>query len=356
MKKIKCKMCDFTANDGNLVPHVQENHPEITLKQYMDKHGGETSLIDQAILDATKPVKGTSVDLFGIEFKKRTGLDAKLKTMVPKVDTNYSFQDFTGDVCYDISKAHPVALTGHCGTGKTSLIYQLAAKLGVPVMRVNTNQQTTIADFVGTWIVKGGEMQWVDGALPFAMRHGCWLIIDEIDYAEPAILSALNAVLEPARTLMLKEKGDEIVEAHDDFRIFSTGNTLGQMSEFRSLYQGTSIMNEAFIDRWRLYLVGYLPEALEVKVVAGAVDGMTEKVARRLVQVAGAVRKAFVEETMQCTFSTRRLIDWAEMLVRHSSSGPDAPVKAAENTIFSKVSREDATAFRGYLQRVFFGR
>ena len=373
MKTIKCQLCDHKATSGNLVPHLKEEHPEVSIKDYMTQFGGEDSLMDPTLMAKAKeeaaakqkPAKqkkttGEMMDLCGVEFPKRTGLSEELKLQIPKANPVYRMQPMAETVAFDISKSNPVALSGHCGTGKTSLIYQMAALTGNPVIRVNTNQQTSIADFVGTWVVKATEtgttMEWIDGALPYAMRHGCWLIIDEIDYAEPAILSALNAVLEPARTLMLKQKGNESIVAHEDFRIFATGNTLGQMAEYRSLYQGTSIMNEAFVDRWRLHIVDYLPTELEVEVLTASVQGMTAPTARNMVKVAACVRKAFLEETGQSTFSTRRLIDWGEMMVHFARKklARNAPMKAAESTVLSKISREDATAFTGYVQRVFF--
>ncbi len=98
--------------------------------------------------------------------------------------------------------------------------------------------------------MKGGETVWVDGVLPVAMRAGHWLIIDEIDFVEPAIIAVLTAVLEPGGRLLLKEKGDEIVTPHPAFRLFATANAAGAMSVYRHLYQGANLLNEAFLDRW----------------------------------------------------------------------------------------------------------
>jgi len=321
----------------------------------MGKFGGKTSVIAERLIREHEE-KQREAELAGMETEKRDSLSEELQAMIPASDPHYEMQEFASDVDYCIKHKYPVALTGHCGTGKTSLIYEMAAKAGQPVIRVNANQQTTISDFVGHWAVKAGEMVWIDGALPYAMRNGCWLIIDEIDYAEPAILSALNAVLEPSRRLMLKEKGNEVVEAHEEFRVFATGNTLGQMQQYRSLYQGTTVMNEAFMDRWRLFKVDYLSQDLEIKVVTSSVSGMTKPMAKRLVEIANSVRKAFNEESLTCTFSTRRLLDWAEMIVVHKDKRQEAPFRAAESTIFAKVSAEDEQAIRGFMQRVFFSR
>ena len=99
------------------------------------------------------------------------------------------------------------------------------------------------------------------------MREGLWLIIDELDFAEPSILAVLTAVLEPNGRLLLKEKGNEIVAAHPSFRLFATANAVGAMSQFRHLYQGANLMNEAFLDRWRVYLLDYLSPDEEAEVL-----------------------------------------------------------------------------------------
>ena len=369
---LECKACGFTAENGDLIPHLQTKHKldAPALKKYMDANGGRDSVITPEAFARekareAKSMKGPTdeVVIQGVSLRKRSGLSNELKLLIPKENPHYEYQAFVADFLHDIKVDNNIALTGHCGTGKTSLITQIAAKVGAPVIRVNTNQQTSQADFVGYLSVKaengGTSMEWIDGALPYAMRNGCWLIIDEIDYAEPAILSALNAVLERngTRSLMLKEKGNEIVQAHPDFRIFATGNTLGQMSEYRSLYQGTGIMNEAFNDRWpSLYLVDYLNEEQEAKVLSESIPALDIEIAKMMVNVASRVRKSFTEENMQCTMSTRRLLDWGEMICRKSGTHlENAPMAAAESTIFSKISRVDAAAFRGYLELVFLG-
>lgn len=293
-----------------------------------------------------------------------TGVRPEDYVLIPKVDPIYYFAPYAGDVALDIRFGKKVMLTGHTGTGKTSLFHQLAALLGVPVIRQNMNGQTTVGDFVGLWTVQGGQTVWVDGALTMAMRYGWWVVVDEIDFAEAQILSVLNSVLEKDGILMLKEKGHEIVHPHPNFRLLSTANTAGCMQRYRSLYQGTNILNEAFLDRWRVYHVDYLPAKNEAEVVAGYICStpitrkLTEEdlkarpvramhVAAILVKIAGLTREAFEKEEVTCTFSLRRVLDWAEMCTRHSH-----PLRAAEATIFSKISKEDSDVVKSIIQRV----
>lgn len=283
---------------------------------------------------------------------KRTNVKAHLNGFIPPMDPAYHFQPVTEEVCYDISKKRPLILIGHTGTGKTSMVTQVAAFLSQPVIRANMNGQTSISDFVGFWGVKGSETYWVDGVLPFAMREGFWLIVDELDFAEPPILSVLNAVLERNGKLVLKEKGHEVVEPHPNFRIIATANAVGQMAECRGLYQGTNIMNEAFLDRFQCYLIDYMQPDLEKKVVQSTYPDLPGRLVHDMVGIVNQARVAFNQENLQCTFSTRRLLDWAEKTNHLISLGdPNAAIRAAHSTIFAKVSREDAGILEGYMRR-----
>lgn len=364
MTKLTCKLCGFKAT--NLVPHIETTHikdfdlasmmssegiseKEAVLIAYMVKFDAEESDVvsPEPTKESTMSKKelADSIEVAGVRFPLgRGGLE------VPPIDEHYYFSPMAKEIAQDIIENRRIGLTGHTGCGKTSMIMQIAARIGQPVIRVNMNNQTTISDFVGTWVAKGGSMEWIDGALPHALRLGYWLIVDEIDCAEAGILSALNSVLEKGGTLTLKEKGFEVITPHADFRIFCTGNTLGGMSRFRHLYQGRNIMDEAFLDRWRVYKIDYLSPDDEARVLSEATPKLSLKICTIAVRVANMVRKAFKEETIQCTFSLRRLIDWSELMVRHKD-----PLKAAETSIFSKISDEDAEVVKGIIQHVMVG-
>jgi cobaltochelatase CobS len=266
--------------------------------------------------------------------------------LVPRVNPAYLFSERFNDIVEDIVENRRVMLIGHTGAGKTSLIEQVAARARHGVVRANMNGQTTVGDFVGFWTVKGGATLWVDGVLPTAMREGLWLIVDEIDFAEPSILAALTAVLEPHGRLTLKERGNEVVAPHPAFRLFATANAVGAMSQFRHLYQGANLMNEAFLDRWRVYLFDYLSPAEETDVLVRTLaPHMTQSIAATLAAIAADCRAAFAREDLGSAFSTRRLIDWAELMLRTGD-----PERAAGPTIYAKVSPEDAALIRGIIR------
>ncbi|WP_434666273.1 AAA family ATPase [Paraburkholderia sp. A3BS-1L] len=264
---------------------------------------------------------------------------------VPRINDAYLFTARTDDIAMDIVENRRVMLIGHMGSGKTSFVEQIAARTGHGVLRANMNGQTTIGDFVGFWTVKGGETVWVDGVLPIAMREGAWLIIDELDFAEPSILAVLTAVLEPEGRLLLKERGNEIVTPHPEFRLFATANAAGAMSAYRHLYQGANLLNEAFLDRWRVYLFDYLSKDEEAEVLRRTLPQLPPALAPTLAAIAADCRAAFAREDLASAFSTRRLIDWAELMLRTGDAE-----RAAGPSIYAKVSAEDAALIRSIIR------
>jgi cobaltochelatase CobS len=266
--------------------------------------------------------------------------------LVPRLNPAYLFPERFGDILQDIVENRRVLLIGHTGAGKTSLIEQVAARTQHGVLRANMNGQTTIGDFVGFWTVKGGETLWVDGVLPTALREGLWLVVDEIDFAEPSILAVLTAVLEPHGRLLLKEKGNELVAPHPSFRLFATANAVGAMSVYRHLYQGANLMNEAFLDRWRVYLMNYLSPEEEAEVLMRTLGArFTRPMAQTLAAIAADCRAAFAREDLASAFSTRRLLDWADLMLRSGD-----PERAAGPAIYAKVSTEDAALIRSIIR------
>lgn len=347
-----CQVCGFTAD--NLVKHINTAHAEKGgLVWYFDEYDVRQSEVvhpklfkltkdtpPKAVPEKTVKAKYGTLNVYGVEVP----IEKETNPYVPAVNESFHFPTQMKDIAQDVLENKRIMLVGHTGTGKTSCIEQLAALTKNGRIRVNLNGQMPISDFVGTWTVKGGDMIWLDGALPKAMREGLWLILDEIDFADPSIISALNSVLEPNGSLTLKEKGDEIITPHKNFRIFSTGNSIGCMQDYRGLYQGTNIMNEAFLDRWRVYEVKYLEPEAEAKVLTSYLPKFKISVAFKIIKVANEIRKAFEEEEIGCTFSTRRLLDWSEMMIRHRE-----PLKAAESTIFAKISKQDAAVVRAVI-------
>lgn len=233
---------------------------------------------------------------------------------------DYRFQPFIAHVIDSIHAHENVLLTGGTGVGKTTHITQLAAQVKQPMLRINFNGETRMSDFVGKMNVINNETVWVDGVLPTAMRKGYWLLLDELDFADPSVLSLLHPVLEDDPMLVLKENAGEIIRPHPNFRIFATANSIGVMQDRAGAYTGTNQMNEAFLDRWQVIYVDNLPEKEEIKVVSSKVQGLNSRVAKRIVQFANQVRNQDVNNGFSFSgdnFSTRKVLAWAKKTALH---------------------------------------
>lgn len=246
----------------------------------------------------------------------------KTSGAIPTIE-NYRFQPFIGHVIDSIHARENVLLTGGTGVGKTTHILQLASRIKQPVLRINFNGETRMSDLIGKVSVIAGETVWVDGVLPSAMRKGFWLLLDELDFADPAVLSLLHPVLEDDPQLVLKENGGEIIRPHENFRVFATANSIGAMQDRSSAYGGTNQMNEAFLDRWQVMLVDNLPEKEEVLVVRSKVKGLTNILAKRIVQFANKARMQDFSDGFQFSgdnFSTRKVLAWAKKTALHRNA------------------------------------
>lgn len=252
-------------------------------------------------------------------------VEAKADETVPKNDEGYRFQPFLANVIDCVNSKEPVLLTGGAGCGKTSHIEQLAARCKQPFLRVNLNGETRLSDFIGKLQVINGETVWIDGILPMAMKKGYWLLLDEVDTADPSILSLLYPVLEENPVLVLKENSGEIVRPHSNFRIFATANSIGVMQDRSSSYSGTNSMNEAFLDRWQVLFISDLPAKEELKILKNKVGGLKSRWAKNIVDFAHKVRSKSIDglDLSSDTFSTRRVLAWAKKtaLLRNPVAG-----------------------------------
>lgn len=265
---------------------------------------------------------------------------------VPKINVDYRFQPFLADVIDAIHQGQSVILSGGAGVGKTTHITQLAARVNQPLLRINFNGETRMSDLIGKVHVVNGETKWIDGILPMAMRLGWWLLLDELDFAEPAVLSLLHPVLEDESMLVLKENSGEIIRPHTNFRVFATANSIGAMSDRASDFSGTNTMNEAFLDRWQVMLVENLPVDEEVKVLRAAAPGLKPAWAKKIAEFSKKARDGALEFTGN--FSTRKSIAWAKKTSLHRD-----PVKGAKLAWLDKMPRDEQEAVERSLKAHF---
>lgn len=348
MNTVICQLCGESIQ-GTLYGHLSDDH-RITAQEYLKKYPGAplvaSDLLNQ--LQSGQSVKRTPVQavqelrIHDVALPKRIGTSP----LVPVCDAQYQFPPETAFLVHAVNYQENVMLVGPTGTGKSSLVMQLAAQTNTPLRRCNLNGETTVSDFLGRWTVRGKEMVYSEGILPTAMRNGDWLLLDEVDAALPQILFVLQSVLEEGGKLVLLEKDGEVIAPHPEFRIIATANTIGNGDE-SGLYAGTQILNEAFKDRFATVIyLDYPDEKTETEILSKKVSKLKKADIRKLVKCARQVREAALREECYCSFSTRRLLAFAR---KYDQLGNLS--KALELTVLNKLSRDDSHVVAEIAQR-----
>lgn len=353
--KIECKECGAKVH---VLPVHLENEC-IGVKAYTEKYP-EAPLFSEAakrLLEQKQNIVNNVKVEFNIEKTFGVKLNDKVNTVpgfetafptTPVVDEHYVFnKSLLASVLFAVTTpGEKMLLTGATGTGKSSVVEQVAARLNLPFYRVNMDAHMTRSDFVGQWILEGKEMTFQYGILPTAMKEGAVLLLDEWDAGSPEVMLALQAVLDGGR-LTITENG-ETVEPHPDFRIFATGNTTGQGDE-TGLYNGTQPQNFATLNRFTLVEeVDYMPKEQEKKVVklkTGITDG---DFLEKIVEVARLIRKAHVRGEMFAVMSTRNVVNIAKKVLAFGD------IKKAYQVGFMNVLNTEDKAFtEEVIQRVW---
>jgi len=235
----------------------------------------------------------------------------------PVVDSNggisdYTFLPHTIEAIDGILASDHVYLIGHKGVGKTSLILQIAARIGMPVIRVNFNGQVATSDILGNIGFGPSGTIWNDGPLPTAMRNGYWFLADEFDFGDPAILSIFHPILEARPTYTLKENNGEVIVAKPTFRFFATGNSIS--GDRDGMYAGTQQQNAALLDRFtghgQVISIRAMTWRQERDVVLNAVPGLPYRIAKRIAKFAAQARAQHLKG-----LSTRENINFARKIL-----------------------------------------
>lgn len=272
--------------------------------------------------------------------------DADVAHLIPQSDPCYQLPEWTDHLRLSLQEGENVLLSGPTGSGKSTLIRELCARIRKPFLRVNLTGESSTADILGQWRVQGKEMRFHYGPVQQAMKIGAWLVLDELDAALPQVLFALQALLEEGGKLVIPETG-EWITPHSEFRLIATANTLGRGDD-SGLYSGTNVLNEAFLDRFHsVFHVDYLPPEQEKMLLLSKAEGLHESIAEKMVRVANDLRKALKDGVIYSSFSTRKLIAWGRKSIQLSN-----PEMAARYTIINKLSaEEDRRVFAEILQR-----
>jgi cobaltochelatase CobS len=344
---IRCELCG-REEAASLFRHLREAHG-LAPEAYQARCPGSllfTPVFGQYLrengiaIDKGKLVR--HVNLFGVAVT----VDALPGRHVPEVDGKYTFDPVLAKAALLSLLANDrMLLVGPTGSGKSSLVVQLAARLHWPLRRVNLHGETGVSDFLGTFKARNGEVYFQYGLLPTAMREGQILVLEELDAATPEILFALQGVLEEEGTLTLAENGGEIVPPHPNFRLVATANTLGRGDE-SGLYTGTNVLNASHLDRWNVvYSVGYPPPEQETAIIREKAPDLPPALVEGMIKLAREVRKAVAEEQLYTTFSTRRLLAFARKI---ASLGLEQALAA---TVLNKLTAEERRVVAELAQR-----
>lgn len=243
---------------------------------------------------------------------------AMAKALIPREEP-YRFLPHTSKVVDGIINGDPQFLVGPKGTGKTSLVAQIAARIGMPLIIVNINPQMMISDLVGQVQIAGGETVWLDGLVTLAMRNGYWLLLDEFDFISPDISSQFFPIMEKPPRLTLKEKpGGEVVEVAPTFRIFATGNALGEDKDGE--YVGTQMMNAALKDRFsagQIVEISPMTSKQEREVILKRMPGVPLNVVKNIMRAADKVRGGGAGPYP--SLSTRQMLNWVDKTLLNRS-------------------------------------
>src|SRR6187399_897709 len=263
-----------------------------------------------------------------VSVKEKFGFDSKMvvpaysiaDSHVPDIDPDYIFdKQTTLAILAGFAFNRRVMVSGYHGTGKSTHIEQVAARLNWPMVRVNLDSHVSRIDLVGkdAIVVKDGLQitEFRDGILPWAYQHNVALCFDEYDAGRPDVMFVIQRVLESSGRLTLLDQSRGI-RPHPAFRLFATANTIG-LGDTTGLYHGTQQINQAQMDRWSIVTtLNYLPHDNEVDIVlAKAKHYRTDQgrdIVNKMVRVADLTRNAFMNGDISTVMSPRTVITWAE--------------------------------------------
>ena len=277
---------------------------------------------------------------------------------VPDVDPNYIFRPYElFRVLYAIITNQRCYLHGHTGTGKTTLVEQVAALLLWPCMRINFDSEITRMDLIGRDVLssEGGATisTFVDGILPQAMMGPYITVCDEIDFVRPDVAYVMQRAFE-GNGLMLTEDGGRIVKPHKMFRMFATGNTVGQGDEY-GMYQGARPQSMAMLDRFTVWIkVDYMSKGDRMKLLKSTAPNLDGNALDKINQYVGEHLEAFTTSKVLQPISPRTYMAFASAVELFTSmSVPDPIEQALSTTILDRASVQDRAVLNGLSNRVF---
>ncbi len=258
--------------------------------------------------------------VFGIDSDNFVPAFSAHSEYVPDLDLAYRFErNTTLAILAGFVHNRRVLVQGFHGTGKSTHIEQVAARLNWPCIRINLDGHVTRSDLLGreAIVVRDGQQvtEFKEGILPSAYRSPIALVLDEYDAGRPDVMFVIQRVLEADGRLWLLDQ-NRVLRPHPAFRLFATANTVG-LGDPTGLYPGVQALNQGQMDRWSLVAnLNYLDPATETQIVLAKVpeyaDGEGQAILKAMVMVANLTRTAFKNGDLSTVMSPRTVISWAE--------------------------------------------
>ena len=300
------------------------------------------------VIDAEK-VFGFKTNMKILGFKEKT-------KFVPEVDDSYLFDEVTtkailAGFCYN----RRVMIQGYHGTGKSTHIEQVAARLNWPCVRVNLDSHISRLDLVGkdAIVLKDGKQvtEFREGVLPWALQNPVAIVFDEYDAGRADVMFVIQRVLEVSGKLTLLDN-NRVINPHQNFRLFATANTVG-LGDTTGLYHGTQQINQGQMDRWSIVsTLNYLSSDAEEKIIISKVPNFNTKdkreIIKSMVSIAELTRNGFISGDLSTVMSPRTVITWAE----NTNIIEDIDL-AFKLTFFNKCDEMERPIVSEYYQRCF---
>ncbi len=291
-------------------------------------------------------------EAFGFSTDLSVTAFAEPSEWTPAIDPAYSFDpEVTLAILAGFAHNRRVLVQGAHGTGKSTHIEQVAARLNWPAVRVNLDGHISRMDLVGrdAIVVRDGAQvtEFVEGMLPWALQNPVALIFDEFDAGRPDVMFVIQRVLEKDGRLTLLDQ-NRVITPHPAFRLFATANTVG-LGNLTGLYHGTQLLNQAQIDRFNVVAtLNYLAPEKEATIVKAQVPGADAAMVDKMVAVAGLTREGFSAGDLSTVMSPRTVISWAENVTIFGD-----PATAFRLAFVNKCDDAEQPLVAEYFQRAF---
>ncbi len=307
-------------------------------------------------LNIKPDIKVSVKQTFGIDSQMEVSGFSKKNEFVPEIDKDYKFdKDTTLAILSGFKFNKKVIVHGYHGTGKSTHITQVAARLNWPCLRINLDSHISRIDLIGkdAIVIKNEKQitEFKEGILPWAFQNPVALVFDEYDAGRPDVLFVLQRILESDGYFTLLDK-NKVVKQNENFRLFATANTIG-LGDTTGLYTGTQQINQAQMDRWNIVTtLNYLSLEKEMDIILAKNKNLNntkgkEKVVN-MIKVASLTRKGFIAGDISTVMSPRTVLHWAENSEIFHDTG-----YAFRVTFLNKCDEIEKNTIAEYYQRCF---